>query len=175
MDHRQTRPDAGRLHDPSPGAKTFTSSKSLTLAHKLRKKADAILTGSGTILTDNPLFTVRHVRDHAHKRRMIAILDRRHRIPESWMETARQNGLIPLRYTSVEQATTDLTERGAQDILVEAGPALSQAILQSGLWEMSVTIHQAKPDDRIEQSFNTAHPLPFDPAAFRWEHFLPAE
>ena len=48
---------------PPPNQKTFTSPQSLLLAHQLRKRTDAILTGSGTILADAPLFTIRHVPD----------------------------------------------------------------------------------------------------------------
>src|SRR4029079_2324066 len=61
---------------PPPGQKTFTSEGSLLLAHRLRKESDAIITGSGTILADDPLFTVRRVPDHPGKRRFLALLDR---------------------------------------------------------------------------------------------------
>lgn len=54
---------------PPPGQKVFTSPGSLRFAHRLRKKSDAILTGSGTILADNPLFTVREIPDFPGKRR----------------------------------------------------------------------------------------------------------
>src|SRR6185437_12882141 len=67
---------------PPKGQKTFTSADSLKLAHELRKRADAILTGSGTVLADQPEFTVRHVPDHPGKVRWVAILDRRGRTPE---------------------------------------------------------------------------------------------
>ncbi len=157
---------------PAAGQKTFTSEKSLLLAHRLRKKADAIITGSGTILADNPLFNVRHVPDYPDKRRWLAILDRRGRVPESYLAEARQRGLDPFIYHDIEQAIADLTARGAQDILVEAGPALSAAILDSGLWNMSVTIRQDD-TDLVDVDFNAREYLPFAPKDFRWEAILP--
>lgn len=158
---------------PAAGQKTFTSEKSLVLAHCLRKKADAIITGSGTILADHPLFNVRHVPDYPAKRRWLAILDRRGRVPEAYLAEARQRGLDPFVYQDIKQAIADLAARGAQDILVEAGPALSAAMLDSGLWTMSVTIRQGD-TDLVDVDFNPREQLPFASKDFRWEAILPA-
>ncbi|HEV7453667.1 MAG TPA: bifunctional diaminohydroxyphosphoribosylaminopyrimidine deaminase/5-amino-6-(5-phosphoribosylamino)uracil reductase RibD [Candidatus Saccharimonadales bacterium] len=157
---------------PPPGQKTFTSPDSLRLTHRLRKKADAIITGSGTILADNPLFTVRQVLDHVGKRRWLAILDRRGRVPGDWLTAAYGQRLDAFIYKSIEQAVADLTAKGVQDILVEAGPVVSQAMMDSRLWVMSVTIHQGDPD-RIEVEFNPDVMIPFDTAKFNWDTFLP--
>jgi diaminohydroxyphosphoribosylaminopyrimidine deaminase/5-amino-6-(5-phosphoribosylamino)uracil reductase len=158
---------------PPHGQKTFTSPESLRLAHQLRKKADAIITGSGTVLADDPLFTVRHVPDYAGKRRFLAIIDRRRRVPENYLAKARAHGLDAFVYEDIKDALTDLTNKGVRDVLVEAGPVLSQAMLDSHLWAMSVIIRRAEPD-RIESSFNPRETMPFTPAAFRWNYFLPA-
>ncbi|HUY67698.1 MAG TPA: bifunctional diaminohydroxyphosphoribosylaminopyrimidine deaminase/5-amino-6-(5-phosphoribosylamino)uracil reductase RibD [Alphaproteobacteria bacterium] len=157
---------------PPPGQKTFTSNDSLRFAHLLRKKADAILTGSGTILADHPLFTIRHVEDHLGKRRFLAILDRRGRVPADYLAEARGRGLDPLIYKDVQAALADLADKGARDVLVEAGPALSQAILDSHPWAMSVIIPHHN-NDKIEVEFNTQESMPFAPEAFRWDFFLP--
>lgn len=159
---------------PLAGQKTFSSPASLKLAHSLRKKAGAILTGSGTILADHPLFTVRHVADHLGKRRWLAILDRRGRIPRAYTKAAETRGLDVIIYRDIAEALHDLAEKGVQDVLVEAGPALSQSLLDSGLWNMSVTIRHADPDG-IDVTFNPHVPAPFDTAQFRWDYFLPQE
>lgn len=49
---------------PPAGSKTFTSESSLKLAHTLRRESGAIITGSGTVLADDQLFTVRFVPEH---------------------------------------------------------------------------------------------------------------
>jgi len=129
---------------PPPGQKTFTSDISLIHAHTLRRRADAILTGSGSILADDPSFTVRKVPDHARKQRLLAILDRRHRVPEAYFERAREHGLQPLRYNSLEAAMDDLGARGVLEVLVEAGPTLRRAVITQGLWDEEIIFQQEK-------------------------------
>jgi diaminohydroxyphosphoribosylaminopyrimidine deaminase/5-amino-6-(5-phosphoribosylamino)uracil reductase len=157
---------------PPKGQKTFTSPASLRFAHRLRKRTDAIITGSGTVLADNPLFTVRHVEDHPGKRRWLAILDRRGRVPESYLAGARERGLDAFIYQDISEAIADLAAKGAQDILIEAGPTLAQAALDSNLWVMSVTIRQADPN-AIDTAFNSQETMPFDKKKFRWDYVLP--
>jgi diaminohydroxyphosphoribosylaminopyrimidine deaminase/5-amino-6-(5-phosphoribosylamino)uracil reductase len=128
---------------PPSGRNTFTSETSLAHAHALRRRADAILTGSGCILADDPAFTVRRVPDHPGKRRILAILDRRRRVPETYFAAARARGLEPRRYHELEAALEDLGAAGALEVLVEAGPTLRAAVLESGLWDEEVIFQQA--------------------------------
>jgi len=136
---------------PPAGRKTFTSPASLTQAHVLRRRADAILTGSGCILADDPGFTVRRVPDHPGKTRILAIMDRRGRVPEAYFTAARSRGLEPRRYEELEAALEDLAKAGALEVLVEAGPSLRHATLESGFWDEEVIFQQARrpgdPDD----------------------------
>ncbi len=147
---------------PDAGHKTFTSQSSLVLAHKLRKKADAIVTGSGTIIADKPLFNVRHVPDHAGKRRLLAIHDRSGRIPRDYINAASQRGLDIVVYQDLDDCFSDLERRGALDVLVEAGPTLSEAILASPHWTMKVDIRKTKGADSVETSFNPKSNIPFN-------------
>jgi len=121
---------------PDPGRKTFTSEPSLHDAHLLRKQSDALLTGSGTVIRDNPSFTVRLVPDHPEKHRELLILDRSSRVPDEWLASARSRGLLPVRIQSGELRAVlqDLASRGAHQVLVEAGPRVSRWVLNSGLW-----------------------------------------
>jgi diaminohydroxyphosphoribosylaminopyrimidine deaminase/5-amino-6-(5-phosphoribosylamino)uracil reductase len=136
---------------PAPGSRTFTGPEALRRAHELRRRADAILTGSGTVLADDPGFTVRLVPDHPGKRRWLVVLDRRGQIPESWLEQAQKRGLDPLQASSLEEALDILGKRGALEVLVEAGPQLSSALLAGGLWNEHVRITQSRaPDGRLE-------------------------
>lgn len=159
---------------PPAGQKTFTSPSSLRLAHRLRKRADVILTGSGTILADDPLFTVRGVPDHANKSRLLAILDRRRRVPVTWLKQAEKRGFVPIIYDDLDTAIADLGARQSREILVEAGPRLSQALLSAGLWTMDVAIHKGVPD-RVDVTFNPATKIPFDTYNWQWENMLPYE
>jgi len=129
---------------PPPGQKTFTSQASLIHAHALRRRADAILTGSGCILADDPAFTVRRLPDHRGKQRILAILDRRGRVPDAYFQRARARGFEPRRYQSIEAAMDDLGAEGALEVLVEAGPSLRGSILSRGLWDEEVIFQQAR-------------------------------
>lgn len=131
---------------PPPGQKTFTGPQALILAHRLRRRADAILTGSGTILADAPDFTVRHLSDIPNKRRWLCILDRRGRVGADFMQAAPARGLDPMLAQDPAQALQDLAALGCNEVLVEAGPLVTEAIRQSGLWDEWVLIRTGPPD-----------------------------
>jgi diaminohydroxyphosphoribosylaminopyrimidine deaminase / 5-amino-6-(5-phosphoribosylamino)uracil reductase len=139
---------------PAVGQKTFTSQASLKLAHKLRKRADAILTGSGTVLADAPLFTVRHVPDFTGKRRKLIVMDRRKRVSQDYISEAAANGLDVVISLSASEALHILGEAGVMEVLVEAGPSLTESVLSSGLWDEHVLIQQAVPQDNITVTQN---------------------
>jgi diaminohydroxyphosphoribosylaminopyrimidine deaminase / 5-amino-6-(5-phosphoribosylamino)uracil reductase len=135
---------------PPAGQKTFTSADSLRMAHELRKRADAILTGSGTILADDPHFTVRHVLDFPDKRRALAFLDRRKRIPNTYISAAVARGFDVCVFSSIEDALRGLGSKGVLEVLVEAGPTVTRAVLASDHWDEHIVIHKnavsAEPD-----------------------------
>lgn len=131
---------------PAPGAKTFTSQASLDLAHTLRRRADAIITGSGTILADAPLLTVRRVPDPRRSPRRLAVLDRRGRVPAAYLAAARERGLDPSIHADIPSLLADLARCGALEALVEAGPTLSAAFIAGGFWDERIVITKAARD-----------------------------
>ncbi len=144
---------------PESGHKTFTSPESLRLAHELRRRADAILTGSGTVLADAPEFTVRNVPDHPGKRRFLAVLDRRDRIPREWLLKAEERGFQVVSGLELEPILKRLGELGAHEVLVEAGPTLTRTILDSGLWDEEIRIEvqgEGQPD-RVTRRYRVVH------------------
>lgn len=135
---------------PPPGQKTFTSPEALNFAHRLRKRADAIWTGSGTVLTDSPELTVRHVPDHPAKKRVLVLSDRRRRVPQDWITRAEKNGFELLWAETLEEGLQELAKRGILEVLVEAGPTLLDALLKSGLWDEHVIISQDAEKESIK-------------------------
>ena len=127
---------------PPVGQKTFTAPTSLVLAHSLRRRADAILTGSGTVLADQPEFTVRLVPDHVGKQRTLVILDRRRRVPAHYREAAQQRGFVFQIADELAATLAELGASGALEVLVEAGPALTASMLESALWDEHILIEQ---------------------------------
>lgn len=134
---------------PEPGAKTFTSRDALRLAHQIRRESDAILTTSKTVLADQPEFTVRQVQDHHDpKPRHLVILQNRTLLPTNYLEQAEKRGFIchlvqgPNPRQALESALTLLGKLGCLQVLIEAGPTLSQQIQNNGLWDESVVINR---------------------------------
>ncbi|WP_456389052.1 bifunctional diaminohydroxyphosphoribosylaminopyrimidine deaminase/5-amino-6-(5-phosphoribosylamino)uracil reductase RibD [Profundibacter sp.] len=149
---------------PEIGKKTFTSQRSLTFAHQLRKRADAIVTGSGTILADQPKFTVRHVADFEGKCRHLVILDRRGRVSDSYLADAHKAGFTAWIETSLEDALVRLGQAGVLEVLVEAGPTLLDMVLASNFWDEHITISQMadpKAQDNITFRYPTDSNLKF--------------
>jgi diaminohydroxyphosphoribosylaminopyrimidine deaminase/5-amino-6-(5-phosphoribosylamino)uracil reductase len=138
---KQARDRLGSMVPPA-GRKTFTSDASLDFAHALRKRADAILTGSGTVLADAPEFTVRRVPDFPGKHRQLVILDRRGRVDAAYLAAAGARGFEVTLETSLQGALARLGAAGTLEVLVEAGIDLTAAILASDLWDEHVLIEQ---------------------------------
>ena len=133
---------------PPHGQKTFSDAAALKRAHELRKRADAILTGSGTVLADHPEFTVRHIPDHAGKKRVLVVLDSRERVQSEvvdWIHSREKAGFeVCLHTGDFQSALALLGKKGCLEVLVEAGPQLSFEILRP---------HQASPalyDEHVE-------------------------
>ena len=131
---------------PPAGQKTFTSQSSLIFAHQLRRRADAIITGSGTVLADDPHFTVRLVEDFSNKQRHLVLFDRCRRIPQSYIDAATTRGFKISFAEDLLRALKYLAEQGALEVLVEAGPSLTQSFLDSKLWDEHVLITKGDPD-----------------------------
>jgi diaminohydroxyphosphoribosylaminopyrimidine deaminase / 5-amino-6-(5-phosphoribosylamino)uracil reductase len=146
---------------PPKGQKTFTSPAALTFSHELRKRADALWTGSGTVLADQPEFTVRRVPDHPNKKRWLVISDRRKRVDPAYLREAQDRGFVLApNFSKLEEGLAFLGDKGVLEVLVEAGPTLYEAWLQSGLWDESVVIKQGTEgaDEDIEIKFRSPTP-----------------
>jgi hypothetical protein len=61
-----------------------------------------------------------------------------------------------------------------RDILVEAGPSLSEAILQTDYWAMRVDIQKAG-TEKIETTFNDNIKMPFDKTNVELDDLMPYE
>jgi diaminohydroxyphosphoribosylaminopyrimidine deaminase/5-amino-6-(5-phosphoribosylamino)uracil reductase len=132
----------GRVAMRSGESKWITSEASRADVQILRSQNQAILTGSGTILNDNPMLTVRNKKLQSKPLRVIidssnSITDKSLNIFSSDSETLilnptnskiLKNGKIDLK-----SALIKLGEMGINNILLESGSGLNGAMMESSL------------------------------------------
>ena len=132
----------GRVAMRSGESKWITSEASRADVQILRSQNQAILTGSGTILNDNPMLTVRNKKLQSKPLRVVidssnSITDKSLNIFSSDSETLilnptnskiLKNGKIDLK-----SALIKLGEMGINNVLLESGSGLNGAMMESSL------------------------------------------
>ena len=125
-------------HQPSGvshlnGALAISTLETKRLVHKMRAENMAIMVGTRTVLLDNP----RLLNTHWEGRNPVRVtLDRHHIIPSDARILSDENETIVYRdCTDWPYILSDLAGRNIHSILVEGGPTLLNAILESGLWD----------------------------------------
>ena len=137
----------GKIATASGESQWITSKEARSRTHDIRHSADALLTGSGTILHDDPLMTDR---SGGQRRRPLirAVIDRRGRlVPQARIFS--EPGVIV--YTGVPhlnpgpgrevvvgttdliEVTKDLAARGVQTTMIECGPDLAFDAIRGGI------------------------------------------
>ncbi|MEQ1789449.1 MAG: bifunctional diaminohydroxyphosphoribosylaminopyrimidine deaminase/5-amino-6-(5-phosphoribosylamino)uracil reductase RibD, partial [Rickettsiales bacterium] len=118
----------------SPQGQWLTGEHARNYGHLLRSQYDAILTGSGTVLADNPLLTCR-LSGLENRSPMRIVLDRNNRIPKNAKILTEQNisPTLVISEPTIAEAINKITQRGITSILVEAGAKLTSAFLESGI------------------------------------------
>ena len=149
----------GRIATVTGNSAWISSPLSRKLAHRLRARNDAVLTGAGTILADNPALTVRHVRGRNPLRVIVdatlktpfdatVFIDRQ--APTLVATTSyadlekvkslREHGIEVLELTAVENGMVDLEallkvlgERDVTSLLVEGGSKIITSFIKQNL------------------------------------------
>jgi len=116
-----------------PKSRWITGERARAYGQMLRSRYDAIATGIGTVLADDPLLSCRlpGLEDRSPVR---VLFDRQNRLPKD-SQLAKTAKDIPLWVmdSPVQDAIQSLAEKGITRLLVESGQKLSTAFLQSGL------------------------------------------
>jgi diaminohydroxyphosphoribosylaminopyrimidine deaminase/5-amino-6-(5-phosphoribosylamino)uracil reductase len=114
----------GKIATRTGESRWITSEESRDQVHRLRHLCDALITGSGTVLADNPRLTDR---SGLPRRRPLlrVILDRRVRVT-NFPDALLFRG-------SLEALAAELYEREIQSFLLECGPDLAFNALCAGI------------------------------------------
>ena len=132
----------GRIAMKNGQSKWITSDSSRNDVQKLRSQNQAILTGSGTIINDNPMLTVRNPKLNSNPLRVVIdsnnqITDKSLKIFSNDSKTLilnqsnakiLENGKLDLEY-----ALMTIGSLGINNILLEAGSGLNGAMMDAGL------------------------------------------
>lgn len=114
----------------------FSGESGQTLVHRLRTMHDAILTTASTVNADDARLNVRHWEG---KEPLRVVVDRHGELyrKSSIFTTGEREPMVLGREEArdVETLMKHLYENGITSVLVEAGPRMQQAIIDSGLWD----------------------------------------
>ena len=157
----------------------FTTEKSLQFTHALRRQMDAILVGSGTVIRDDPVLTIRQVPLNGVEHPLRIVLDRRGRISlnaKIWNQdapTLHIHGLddiekipnveaIVISNLDEEKGLHDLLDllgdRGIQELLIEGGAQIWTSFLEANLVDRLIHIRsQSEIGDGPRMVLNQAH------------------
>ena len=132
----------GKTSMASEQSKWITSEEARQDVQKLRAKNQAILTGSGTILADNPSMTVRL--DGIDNTPLRVVIDGKNKITNPILNIFSNDAKTQIFNNNNSQINTDgkldltyilkqLVEQDINSILLEAGPNLIGAMLEANL------------------------------------------
>ncbi len=126
----------GRIAAADGTSQWITGEEARRRGHQLRSSFDAILTGSGTVLADNPRLTVRYPGHDGWQPKRI-ILDRRGRVTDPALHVLSDGGetRILKDYNAIDDLFPLFIEMGLTRLLVEAGQGVSSAFVKSGFVE----------------------------------------
>jgi len=122
----------GRIADREGKSKWITGKEARDHVQALRRRADAVLVGSTTVLRDDPSLLPRPRLGRWPYR---AVVDRRKRVKRSAKMFADKHAERSIRFTyeSIEEVIADLDSRGVMHVLCEGGGELAAALITAGL------------------------------------------
>ena len=126
--------------------------------HADRAMADAILIGSGTLMSDRPSLTVRHAPARSNPLRVV--LDRRRRIPSENPFGDNAEALVITDTLPLADIMRRLySDHGLTSVIVEGGPTLLTAFLEAGLYDEIRTETSGRTFDQTAASLPGAVPV----------------
>ena len=142
----------GRLVTRADEPRWISNPHSLKRVHRLRARVDAVITGIGTVLADDPLLNARGVRRVRRIAKRVVLADHRRLPPDS--KVARGEGAGEVLVFDNPTGKADLratlhalvADHDATTVLLECGPTLLAAFAAAGLIDEAFVYAALLPD-----------------------------
>lgn len=136
----------GRTAMANGESRWITSPAARSDVQHWRARSDAIVTGVGTVLADDPALTVRESRfatDGRIRQPLVAIADSNRRTPAEARVFQADRPVLSFdaqgsRRVDLDALLGRLAAEGCNEVLVEAGATLAGAFLRQGLWDEAI-------------------------------------
>lgn len=123
----------GRAAAADGTSQWITGAEARADGHRLRGESDAIVTGTGTVLADDPALTARSIDGALLARQPVPIVVGARPVPADAALRRHPAGLVEAGRIDLHDLLDECWRRGFARVLVEAGPALTSAFLAAGL------------------------------------------
>jgi diaminohydroxyphosphoribosylaminopyrimidine deaminase/5-amino-6-(5-phosphoribosylamino)uracil reductase len=132
----------GKVAALDGSSKWITNEISRSDVAVLRSQCDAIVTGTGTVLADDPFLTVRNVERERFDFKPVRVILGRREIPLNSKVLDKSAETIQIKGNDLSELIKLGKARAWNQILIEAGPTLTSAFLKAGLFD-EVFLYQA--------------------------------
>lgn len=133
----------GRVAAADGTSRWVTGPQARAEVHDLRRRMDAIVAGTGTVLADDPALTARHQDGSPYGHQPLRVVVGRRDIPPgARLLTDDAARTVHLRTRDPAAVLTDPAIADAVDVLLEGGPTLAGAFVAAGLVDR-VLLHLA--------------------------------
>lgn len=123
----------GRAAAADGTSQWITGTAARQRVHEQRAASDAILTGTGTVLADDPSLTARGDAGELMPHQPVPVVVGERAIPPHAALHHHPAGLIETGTRDLDAVLSELDARGIRRVFVEAGPTLVTALIAAGL------------------------------------------
>jgi diaminohydroxyphosphoribosylaminopyrimidine deaminase/5-amino-6-(5-phosphoribosylamino)uracil reductase len=123
----------GRIAAADGTSRWITSSAARAEVHELRAAVDAVVVGTGTVLTDDPHLAVRRAGDISSERQPLRVVVGLRDLPAGARVLDDAAPTLHLRTHDPREVLAALVDHDVQHVLLEGGPTLAAAFVRAGL------------------------------------------
>lgn len=122
----------GRINAPDGSSQWITSDASRVHAHQLRARVDAIVVGTGTVLSDDPRLSARTAAGGLHERQPYRLVLGKRQLPDQ-LALAHDANWEQLPTHDLQQLLERARELGLYHLLIEGGATIASAFIEADL------------------------------------------